>query len=263
MAQGRRTARSASGRPIGARRRSEEAVEIVHADTGETAQVVDASSRFSQLREAVSGMRTKAASGDIERYLLIAGGILMPLGLVLIFFGWQGASNTPYTFEQTPYLISGGLLGLGFMVAGGFLYFGYWLTRMVQEQRASADRLAEALERMEAVFTGDEPAAPRDRSGNGNGSMRSVGGGRSRSGGAAVRSAGSARGSSARSSARSSGGSARGSVGGSTGGFVATPGGSMFHRQDCVVVDGKTGLRRVSGEEKGLAPCGICDPLAA
>lgn len=193
------------------------------AEVPETAAVVDAGTRFTQLREAVAGMRTRAASGDVARYLLIAGGVLMPLGLVVIVLGWQGASNTPYPFEQTPYVISGGLLGLGFMVVGGFLYFGYWLTRMVQEQRAAADRLADALERIEEAFGGGVAR---------NGSVRSV-------------------------SARTSRASAPSS------GFVATAGGSMFHRPDCVVVEGKPGLKRVSGREKGLSPCGICDPLAA
>lgn len=46
-----------------------------------------------------------------------------------------------------------------------------------------------------------------------------------------------------------------------TGEFVTTARGSMFHRPDCVVVKGRSDLQRVSGDEKGLKPCKICDPL--
>ena len=46
------------------------------------------------------------------------------------------------------------------------------------------------------------------------------------------------------------------------GSFVATAKGTMFHRPDCVVVAGRSDLRRVSAETKGLEPCRMCDPLA-
>jgi hypothetical protein len=39
--------------------------------------------------------------------------------------------------------------------------------------------------------------------------------------------------------------------------LVATERGTMAHRPDCVVVAGKTGLRRVSDED-GLALCKLC-----
>lgn len=223
MAEGRRSA----GRPISARRRREEAVEVVRpvepAETGRGSKKEAAPGRFASLRDAVTGLRSRAAGGDLERWLMIAGAIAVPLGLLAILLGWQGASNTPYEFEQVPYLISGGLFGVGLLVLGGFFYFGYWLTRLVREQEAQSDRVAQALERIEQVLGGGA---------TGNGSVRPV---------RSVRSASSARPS----------------------GFVATPGGSMFHRPDCVVVEGKPGLRRVTGREKGFTPCGICDPLAA
>ena len=69
------------------------------------------------------------------RILLVVGAVLVPLGIALVLLGWQGASNTPLVFEQIPYLISGGLLGLGLMVLGGLVYFGYWLSLLVKESR--------------------------------------------------------------------------------------------------------------------------------
>lgn len=222
MAEGRRV----TGRPISARRRRDEAVEVGKVDTAETAEVVEAASRFAQLREAVTGLRTRAAGADVERWMLIMGAILVPSGLIAIVLGWQGAADTPYEFEQTPYVISGGLLGVGLITLGGFLYFGYWLTRMVRRQQEDADRMAEALGRIEEL----------------------LGGG--------VKTNGAARRVPSASSARRTGPPTRAA-------FVATAGGSMFHRPDCVVVEGKSGLRRVTGRDRGMEPCGICDPLTA
>jgi hypothetical protein len=44
--------------------------------------------------------------------------------------------------------------------------------------------------------------------------------------------------------------------------YVATATGSIFHRQDCTVVAGRSDLRQVDPDRDGLAPCRICDPLA-
>ncbi|MCA1833377.1 MAG: hypothetical protein ABR548_03435 [Actinomycetota bacterium] len=45
-------------------------------------------------------------------------------------------------------------------------------------------------------------------------------------------------------------------------GFVMTPTGTMFHRPDCVVVSGRSGVKAVpEGTEAKLEPCRICDPL--
>src|SRR5436190_2991311 len=53
--------------------------------------------------------------------LTLIGALCMPLGLVLVILGWWGAANTPYDFEQLPYLISGGLFGIALCLLGGFL----------------------------------------------------------------------------------------------------------------------------------------------
>src|SRR3954465_7613559 len=56
--------------------------------------------------------------------LTLIGALVMPLGLCLVIMGWWGAAHTPYDFEQVPYLISGGLLGLALCLIGGVLFFG-------------------------------------------------------------------------------------------------------------------------------------------
>jgi hypothetical protein len=104
--------------------------------------------RRTRLVAGIAGVRSRADGISLERMLLIAGSVLMPTGLILILLGWYGAARTSYDFQQVPYLISGGILGAAMTVAGGFLYFGYWLTRVVREsqrQRAELTRLVEVL----------------------------------------------------------------------------------------------------------------------
>ena len=100
--------------------------------------------RLRDLASALSALRTRAASGglQLERRLAVAGGVLMPLGVVLVLLAWYGASHTSRVYLQIPYLISGGLLGVVVAVTGGFLYFAHWLTRIVGEQRTQAEEAA-------------------------------------------------------------------------------------------------------------------------
>lgn len=74
------------------------------------------------------------------------GTLLMACGIAAILFAWWGTAHTGYVFEQIPYLVSGGLLGLGLFGVGGFLYFGSWLTRLMEEQRQTAQALRSLLE---------------------------------------------------------------------------------------------------------------------
>jgi membrane-bound ClpP family serine protease len=83
-----------------------------------------------------------------ERVFMIGGGVLLLGGFVAIVIGWLGASHTPLPFEQTPFIISGGLLGLGLIFTGSFFYFAYWLTRMVREMRESREEANKAFRTM-------------------------------------------------------------------------------------------------------------------
>ena len=109
-------------------------------------------SRFGRFADAVAQLRTRAVGGNLDRWMLIIGGVLMPLGVLLIILGWVGASHTPLQFEQTPYLISGGILGLAFVIAGGFVYFAYWQTLRVRESREQTEAVTAALGRLESLL---------------------------------------------------------------------------------------------------------------
>jgi integral membrane sensor domain MASE1 len=89
------------------------------------------------------------------RALLVLGAVLSPLGGALILLGWSGAANSTDVWEQIPYMISGGMLGLALVVAGGFCYFGYWQTEMVvalRRQSVTEERMLSSLERVEALL---------------------------------------------------------------------------------------------------------------
>jgi hypothetical protein len=107
----------------------------------------------SQRRLAAGLRRVRRATGGVatDRWLAVAGGVLMPLGVLLVLAGWYGASHTTRLFEEIPYLISGGLLGIVLACLGAALYFGYWLTRLVSHARQIVDGLARIEERLDAL----------------------------------------------------------------------------------------------------------------
>jgi hypothetical protein len=186
-------------------------------DTAES----DAVGRLDKLGDAVSRIRG-GRKIDIDRAQLIGGGVLAVLGIAAIIIGWMGAANTGFEFEQIPYLISGGLLGLALCFLGGFVYFAYWITRLVRESRDQSQRAAEILEQVVQSLNGHGPQV-----------------------------AASARGRSPR------------PIAGGSGEFVATKSGTFFHVPSCSAVDGRTGLRKVTPQTRGLEPCRLCDPLGA
>ena len=176
--------------------------------------------RVTRLKSSIGTLRTRAVGRGLDFYLFVAGAVLVPLGILVMVLGWYGASNTGYLFEQIPYVISGGLIGLGLVVVGSFAYFAYWLTRMFHQQREQADRTVAVLERLEAKLSALPAATGPAPSGG-----RSAG---SRNGGAR---------------------------------YVATASGTMFHLPDCSVVTNRPKLRKVRGDEPGMEPCRLCDPL--
>lgn len=183
-------------------------------------------------RVARRGVRERFSTAD--RLMAVGAAILLPLGLVMVFLGWYGAARTPYLFEQVPYLVSGGLLGLGLVITGGFVLFGSWIARTAREQRAMDLELLDAvravrdeLARLPQLLPEAVPTAPVQR-------------GRRKSP------------------------SPVGSNGRGTSGLVATARGSMLHRPDCAMVHDRDDLHPVTaGDLDSLQPCRLCAPLAA
>ena len=108
--------------------------------------------RSERLRSRAGTLKTRAGSADPSRRMLLIGGILLPLGVLLVLIGWLGTARTPLVFEQVPYVVSGGLLGLALVVIGGFLYFSYWQTLVIRALRDSTTELSASLLRIEGLL---------------------------------------------------------------------------------------------------------------
>jgi hypothetical protein len=136
------------------------------------AQRAPVAARLAALSRAVDGMRRRPQV-DVRRALLVAGSTAMGLGLVAIVLGWYGAAHSAYQFQEIPYMISGGLLGVALVAGGGFLFFGAWIVRMIEENRKHAGRVERTLDRLdralEAIATDAAAAAFTPASTNGSG----------------------------------------------------------------------------------------------
>lgn len=135
----------------------------------------DEPDRLDEFQAELARLRVKRGSPSNEQRLLMTGVVLMPVGLGLVLIGYLGASGTTELSSQVPYLISGGLLGLGLTIVGAALFLRYslgrylrfWLLRLIYEEHLTADRHVDALERLGDVLIQDQPinraATPADR----------------------------------------------------------------------------------------------------
>lgn len=72
---------------------------------------------------------------------------LMAAGFVLIVLAWNGAANLDYVQGQIPFLISGGVAGLG-LIGGGLTL------SLIQELRRSTGLLATKLDTLTELVSG-------------------------------------------------------------------------------------------------------------
>jgi hypothetical protein len=154
---------------------------------------------------------------------VVVGSLLIPLGIVLILIAWDGAAHAKVDQGQIPYLISGGLAGLGCMVVGGLFYWGHWLYRIYDQADLHHQEQQQLMRELIAAIG----ARPADTNGT------------------AATSAPAWPAPSETSNA-----------------FYATAAGSVYHRAGCPVIAHHPADLRVigPGNPEGLRPCQICDP---
>ncbi len=165
---------------------------------------------------------------------VIAGAILIPLGVVFILLGWYGAAHARVVQQQIPYMVSGSFVGLGCMIVGGLLFWGHWLYRIYDQADLHHEEQQRVLETIAAALL-----AGRGVDGAGAGVPSALG---APVGGAAT------------------GGGVAAEPGATT--YYATASGTVYHRADCAVIAHHPDDLRVLGPDGvvGLRPCQICSP---
>ena len=91
---------------------------------------------------------------------------LLVIGFLLIGIGWNGAAGVDYTQGQIPYLISGGLIGLGFIFFGAVSLIMRAIKKAQSEQLEELRSLNVSLQRVASALSWG---------GNGNGAASSNG----------------------------------------------------------------------------------------
>jgi hypothetical protein len=241
-------------------------------DAGGAPAASDGSSRYAALARAAAGIRVRRGGRvPVEQILLVAASVLFPLGIVFILLGWEGAAHNGHTYAQIDYLISGGILGLGLSVAGGFMYFGYWLSRQLGESRRQNALTVQALQRLEELLDAtlssriaspqapstpapSTPAPSTPAPSPRNSSTRNTSTRNSSPQNASPRNASAGKPSAHQAGADDPTGEVPAAVW-----LVATPRGSLLHRPECPVVAKRTDLRKVAAGTDGFGYCTMCD----
>ena len=68
----------------------------------------------------------------------VGAALLAVSGLIAILLGWKGAADSVYPAAQIPYIVSGGIVGLFLLGAGGTL----WLSADLRDEWRKLDQLA-------------------------------------------------------------------------------------------------------------------------
>jgi hypothetical protein len=108
--------------------------------------------RLSRLGAALDRMRPGRAGRNVRKVMQTMGMAVMAFGFVCILLGWYGASHSPYLYEEVPYLISGGLLGVALVIGGGVLVRCAWTLRQVEEDRRNALAIVRSVDRLERIL---------------------------------------------------------------------------------------------------------------
>jgi hypothetical protein len=117
--------------------------------------------RLQRLAKVVDGARRNRSDRNVRKIMQVLGMLTIAFGFVCILLGWYGASHSPYLYQETPYLISGGMLGLALVVGGGVLVRCAWSLRQVEEERRNALAIVRSVDRLERILHtfGDDPFA--------------------------------------------------------------------------------------------------------
>jgi hypothetical protein len=119
--------------------------------------------RLQRLAAVVDRARPGRSSRNVRKWLEWIGMALVVFGFVCILLGWYGAANSPYLYEEIPYVISGGLLGVALVIGGGVLVRSAWTMRQIEEERRNALAIVRSVDRLERILRSLDEARRSDR----------------------------------------------------------------------------------------------------
>jgi hypothetical protein len=108
--------------------------------------------RLRRLGAAIDRARPSRSGRNIRKWMEMIGMALIVFGFVCILLGWYGAAHSPYLYQEVPYLISGGLLGVALVIGGGIFVRSAWSMRQVEEDRRNALAIVRSVDRLERIL---------------------------------------------------------------------------------------------------------------
>jgi hypothetical protein len=111
---------------------------------------------MSEAAEPAPATRDAAWTWVWHRMRPWVGWLLVLLGGVALFLGWYGVSGEALTAKQLPYLVSGGLTGVGLLVLGGF----FIATDDIRRELTRVDDLQQKVDELHALFVTELAAEP-------------------------------------------------------------------------------------------------------
>jgi hypothetical protein len=119
--------------------------------------------RLARLAAVVDKARRGDGSRNVRKWLQTLGMALIIFGFVCIILGWYGAAHSAYQYQEIPYLISGGLLGVALVIGGGILVHSSWSLRKIEEDRRNALAVVRSVDRLERILRDLERARWADQ----------------------------------------------------------------------------------------------------
>jgi hypothetical protein len=153
----------------------------------------------------------------------VVGWVLVGVGALMILLGYFGVAHQVLVAKQLPYLVSGGILGVG-VIAVGVMFLG---TEEIRQDSGRLDRLERMVNELHLALLA-RPDAPQTTP---------------------LDTATAAQPHSTNGTAPTA--------------FIALPTGTIYHLPTCRVVQGKQAAQLVTAstiERRSLAPCALCEP---
>jgi hypothetical protein len=90
--------------------------------------------------------------------------LAIAVGAMALFLGWLGVSGKGYAFEQIPYVVSGGILGIFLLGLGGL----FWMSADLRDEWRKLDDLERGMDALAAqLIAAGEGREPSELPSNG------------------------------------------------------------------------------------------------